>query len=288
MSYIYPADKVFFKRGEIRSCHFKPALTKEDSVLPIYLDSMGIRCPQEPVCYSGVSYSFFNFCVEGKGKLYLEGKNYDITPGTGFIVTSDTPVEYFATCDTFTTYWISVNGYLHNEIFEYKNTFFPIYDLNELTEKFYDIITLPLDDRWRIKSSAMVYEYILTLNKQIKNVLNPSDKYTEMLKPVVAYLTYNISQPYNSSILAEMLGVSPTHMCRLFKLAYNCHPCKFAEKIKIDYAKRMLENDTSASISDISHYCGYDNTSYFISLFKKHTGLPPAQYRKILKQEKTL
>lgn len=278
MAYIFPYPKI--KRGDVFSCHFRPPLMAEDYSLPLCLESMGIRCPQEPVCYKGVQYSFFNFCTEGKGKLFLDGKSYDVTPGTGFIVNSLTPVEYYATGDTFTTYWVSVSGYLKNEIFEYKNTFFQLYDMDLLLEKFYDLITLPLTGDWRIKSSTLVYEYILLLNSQVRKIMHPADKYTTFLDPAVSYLTYNISKPFDSQKLARLLEVTPTHMCRLFKLAYNCTPQEFAEKIKIDYARRMLENETNMSIKNIAKHCGYENVSYFTSLFKKHTGIPPAAYRK--------
>lgn len=286
MPYMFPSQQI--NRGDVFSCHFKPPLLAEDYALPLCLESMGIRYPQEPVHYKGVHYSFFNFCTEGRGKLFLEGKTYDILPGTGFIVTSNTPVEYYATEEKLTTYWISVAGYLKNEIFEYKNILFELHDMDILLEKFYDLITMPIDIDWRTKSSTLVYEYMLILNKQIRRIMHPEDKYTSLLDPATSYLTYNISQPYDSQKLAKLLDITPTHMCRLFKIAYNCTPQEFAEKLKMDYARRILEIEKKLSMSEISKYCGYENVSYFTSLFKKHFGTPPATYRRTFFQNDTL
>ena len=286
MFYMFPSQQI--NRGDVFSCHFKPPLLAEDYSLPLCLESMGIRHPQEPVHYKRVHYSFFIFCTEGRGKLFLKGKTYDILPGTGFIVTSNTPVKYYATEKKFTTYWISVAGYLKNEIFEYKNMLFELHDMDILLEKFYDLITMPIDIDWRTKSSTLVYEYMLILNKQIRRIMHPSDKYTSLLGPATSYLTYNISQPYDSQKLAKLLDITPTHMCRLFKIAYNCTPQEFAEKLKMDYARRILEIEKKLSISEISKYCGYENVSYFTSLFKKHFGTPPATYRRTFFQNDPL
>ena len=49
--------------------------------------------------------------------------------------------------------------------------------------------------------------------------------------------------------------------------------------VRVEEAKRLL-NNTDDSLLDIAIGVGFDNQSYFTSVFKKLTGLTPGQYRK--------
>ncbi len=281
MHYYFPSmSKDSIKRGDIISCHIDTMATEKDCMMPLCMLSFGIRQPQEDVSYLSQDYSFFMFCTEGKGTLLLDGKTYDINPGMGWIVASHTPVEYKAVGNTFTTYWISLKGYLMDNIYEYKNIAFPVRNIDFFIDKFYDFIELPINDDWKIKMSAMLFEYILYLNKAVKETMAPPDKYKEFLKPAISYLTYNPAKPYNSAELAKILKITPTHMCRIFKKAYNMQPCEYVQRMKMDFAKRLLTHSITETISDIAHTCGYDNVSYFNLLFKKYTGMPPKEYKK--------
>ena len=52
----------------------------------------------------------------------------------------------------------------------------------------------------------------------------------------------------------------------------------FITKVRIDKAKGFLKQ-TDMRISDIELSVGYPNPQYFSTLFKKYTGIPPAEYR---------
>ena len=47
---------------------------------------------------------------------------------------------------------------------------------------------------------------------------------------------------------------------------------------RIDEAKRMLER--GERVSDVAETVGFDNFTYFSTMFKKYTGVSPNQYRK--------
>ena len=51
------------------------------------------------------------------------------------------------------------------------------------------------------------------------------------------------------------------------------------DKQLIEMAKQLLADDIK-SISDISAEVGFDNFSYFSTVFKKYTGITPGEYRR--------
>ena len=54
---------------------------------------------------------------------------------------------------------------------------------------------------------------------------------------------------------------------------------EYIKKRRFNIAKKLL-SDSSYSLKEVADAIGYDNVSYFCSLFKKATGLTPFEYRK--------
>ena len=59
----------------------------------------------------------------------------------------------------------------------------------------------------------------------------------------------------------------------------NCTPSYLPEFIRIEVAKRLLENE-SRSFDEITSNVGYEDSSTFRRIFSKNTGLVPKEYRK--------
>ncbi len=78
--------------------------------------------------------------------------------------------------------------------------------------------------------------------------------------------------------LARELGMSPRNFIRRFKAATGSTPLGYLQKLKIATSKRLLEEDFR-SIQDISRAVGYDDIAFFRTVFKRHTGMSPSEYR---------
>lgn len=86
--------------------------------------------------------------------------------------------------------------------------------------------------------------------------------------------------------VAEFVCISPRHFKRRFKNATGDSPLNYLQKLRIQTAKNQLEN-TRDSIEEITHRIGYEDSSAFRRLFKRHTRLSPREYRdKFLMLEK--
>lgn len=69
---------------------------------------------------------------------------------------------------------------------------------------------------------------------------------------------------------------------RRFKAATGLTLIDYLQNLRIEEAKRLLETSERA-VDDISYDVGYEDASFFRRLFKRRTGLAPAQYRRVFK-----
>jgi AraC-like DNA-binding protein/ligand-binding sensor protein len=87
---------------------------------------------------------------------------------------------------------------------------------------------------------------------------------------------------YNDIILTQMAGlyfVNPQYLSRLFTKEMGIHFTEYVNQVRMEHAKQQLLA-TDDSIMQISMAIGYNNVTYFNTLFKKYTLLTPQQYRR--------
>lgn len=92
--------------------------------------------------------------------------------------------------------------------------------------------------------------------------------------------------PFRLSALADYLAISERTLIRHFHQALNSTPASYAQLLKIDLAKRLLETST-LSLAQVAERIAYTDSSSFRRLFKRHTGLSPAAYRAQFKPQKS-
>jgi transcriptional regulator GlxA family with amidase domain len=73
-------------------------------------------------------------------------------------------------------------------------------------------------------------------------------------------------------------GLAPRTFKRRFKLATGLTPIAYAQRIRVERAKRMLES-TDEPVEEVSWAVGYEDPASFRRLFKRVTGMTPAAYR---------
>lgn len=90
----------------------------------------------------------------------------------------------------------------------------------------------------------------------------------------------NYCKIYGVEELSESLGVSKSHLIRVFSAATGKSPGQYLTEVRIAAAKRLLLNpDYTLEIT--AGLCGFSGANYLCRVFKRCTGLTPAQYRRI-------
>lgn len=78
--------------------------------------------------------------------------------------------------------------------------------------------------------------------------------------------------------LAESVGMSSRTFLRRFKAATGRLPGAYLQAVRVETAKAILERDRT-SVQSVASAVGYDDVSFFRTLFKRATGMTPAEYR---------
>lgn len=78
--------------------------------------------------------------------------------------------------------------------------------------------------------------------------------------------------------LAAEVFLSPNYLSQIFKQETGESVTEVLTKTRMEAAKELLKS-ADLRILEIAEMVGYENTTYFSTVFKKYTGLYPQKYR---------
>ncbi len=78
---------------------------------------------------------------------------------------------------------------------------------------------------------------------------------------------------------ARGMGMTPSHLRRLFRLFAGCSPVAYVNRARMRRAALLLRT-TDTPVKQVAATEGFEDIYYFTKLFSKQHGLPPARYRR--------
>jgi len=121
--------------------------------------------------------------------------------------------------------------------------------------------------------------FIELVRQNGKNPLNSVNTYTqERLEAFLELLETHISDYKQASQYADMLNLSLYQLNAITKSALGKTCSELINEYIILESKRYLFA-TSSQVSQIADHLGYEDVSYFIRFFRKHTGYSPEVFR---------
>lgn len=81
--------------------------------------------------------------------------------------------------------------------------------------------------------------------------------------------------------LARACGVHPVHLARSFRRHYGCTIGQHLRELRLDFACRRMRL-SNASLAEIALAAGFADQSHLTRLFKRHMGLTPSEYRRLI------
>lgn len=103
---------------------------------------------------------------------------------------------------------------------------------------------------------------------------------SQEMQNVVEYIHENLTQKISIKELADIAHVSVNTLGRHFSFAFKITPHTYIQQKQLFLAEKLLQN--GSSVLDACFDSGFTDYPHFISLFKKHFGLTPLQYKKTL------
>ena len=100
----------------------------------------------------------------------------------------------------------------------------------------------------------------------------------QRIRGVERFLQANFCKAVPTQALAKRAGLSVRTFVRHFKEATGRQPGAYVQALRIEAAKALLETGDKP-VQSISCEVGYDDVAFFRALFKRATGMTPAEYR---------
>ncbi len=100
------------------------------------------------------------------------------------------------------------------------------------------------------------------------------------LKQARELIHANFSTTLTLAFIAESVAVHPVHLARAFRRHYRYTIGEYVRQLRIEFACRELSL-SDIPLVEIASAAGFSSQSHFSTIFKRHTGLTPAEYRAV-------
>ena len=268
----------------------------EESIYPYFPEAEEL-----PFCLTGIGGSEYQghilrpegyhkhqilYCAGGRGVLKTDIFSSEISAGKCFYLPKNIPHEYYPVSEIWYIRWITFDGRGCDDILSRldmdKPAVVDISDDTDMEDIFDKMICSQREDilYCGYTCSGLVYQYILAFHRQMNaEVGSARSRKLSTLLPALRYIYDHFGEDIPMTFLAELIGVTPQHFCRLFREALGMRPTDYLLSRRLEEAARLIR-ETDLPLYEIAAKCGFGDPSYFSTVFRKHEGISPAAYRK--------
>lgn len=100
-----------------------------------------------------------------------------------------------------------------------------------------------------------------------------------MIEKSIDYMSKHFSEKITLGELADISKKSVSYYGKTFKKIFGVTPVEYLLSIRISYAKKLLENNTS--VTETATMCGFSNLYYFSKAFKLREHMSPTEYKNL-------
>ena len=146
-------------------------------------------------------------------------------------------------------------------------------DRSEIAD-YYELYGYPCMEEYSAEVSGWLLNFCDTLNSRFDDYKNK-----QKIQQAVAYIRENFDKDLNMAVVSNHISMNYSLFSFVFKQYTGSNFVNFLKDIRIEEAKRLLE-ETDMKVIDISMKVGYENEKHFMKIFKAACGVSPTEYRK--------
>ena len=232
------------------------------------------------------------YLISGKTNYFIEDQIFRVTPGNfvfvskGVIHKTDsedcTDNERFLLA--FDDSILTEDAIKHiGELSEEKLIYIPA---NQLY--IFEDIFSKIEEESKSGSRELINLYILEmlalLCRHMQKRKNPDDEANEIIHAVSEYINRNFQKDLSLKNLSKTFALSESHLSRRFKAVTGMGLCEYITFVRIHNGAKLLK-ETDLPLTEIAASCGFNDSNYFSSVFKKIKGTTPYKYSKRKREE---
>lgn len=141
-------------------------------------------------------------------------------------------------------------------------------DITHVLSKVFEFSTLIALQEWLKKTAVICLEILIKQDQKV----------SPLVKKVADYIDCNYMNNINLKTVAGEFSLNAFYLGQLFNKEIGEHFTSYINRIRIDKSKELLR-DTGITTNEIASRVGYSNTNYFFTIFRKYSGMSPAEFR---------
>jgi two-component system response regulator YesN len=157
-----------------------------------------------------------------------------------------------------------------------------LYELGENIEKIVSDFYEMFSEVYNKRDAAELQEMVLILFNKLTSYF--AQKHNQKNSHLISKIKDIIAKKYMENLavtrLAEEVYLSPNYISLIFKQETGENITEYITKVRMEAAKELLK-DNDLKILEIAEMVGFENTTYFSTVFKKFTGMHPQKYRSL-------
>lgn len=174
--------------------------------------------------------------------------------------------------------FISVSGYAQAKAASYITATAQTYGLPmERLNEVYQTLNPNIPTKEEIDTLVIPLCNMLELAYIKTKETEPSEEHP--IDSVIRYIKKSYTQPITLSDVCEQLHYSCSYVSHLFKQHTGRSFRQYLTELRLNAAKTLLRY-SELSITEIAFSVGFEDSTYFASIFKKYSKTSPSAYRK--------
>lgn len=127
------------------------------------------------------------------------------------------------------------------------------------------------------RSAEDLEEFASFLFDFTQEELQRKNEETDMIGTVKRYIMNHYKEDIDRNDVAAVAYITPNYLSKRFRAEMGMSLREYINHLRIEEAKRLLLS-TNATISEVASAVGYDNISYFSTVFRKICGMSPLEW----------
>lgn len=129
-----------------------------------------------------------------------------------------------------------------------------------------------------LMTQNLLRELLILLHRQRQVVTKKGLSDNEItIQHAAKYIAENYSDNLTLPSLAAAFAMSPSHFTKTFKALTGFGVNEYITLIRMTEAEKLLKTE-HLSITEVAARCGFSDSNYFASVFKKKNGITPLKY----------
>lgn len=255
--------------------------TRESMTLGVY--NCGVqKCAPDAAWGEGVrDHYLIHLVSEGRGYYRTGDQVYTLGKNDLFIVYPDNLIRYWADGQAPWEYsWVGFNGSEATYLLG-RTDFSPAHPVLHLEdERLLTALQAIIEAHGgslshQTRMIGRLYEFLALLIEL--SAQRETQGGFDYVGSAATFIAYNYAAPIDVSSIAQNIGVSRSHLYRVFVKTMGITPNEYLTRYRISQACALLTG-SALPISSIANSVGYEDPLYFSRVFKRVTGFSPRSY----------